>query len=147
MKEPSEILERLAKLKREEINDTTLSIIDKINHIKYDISKESFVDFDRRFDALVRKYEVVAGGKLDEQVHQDAYYRAVAYSVPDVKTATYADRAREVGNGFSVEELRRFATNFESKNKPASQGRQGGAMFARARDLSLIHISEPTRPY
>jgi len=76
----------------------------------------------------------VAGGKLDTQVYQEAYYRAITFLVPAVKTATYANRAWGVGNGFSLEELRRFATYYESESKPALQECQGSALIAQARD-------------
>ena len=116
---PIEIIEKLEKLKRDEINETSASITDQLNKIKYEISREPFVEFFRKFEEIVHRYEMVAGERLSEKVKTDALYRAVVHSVPSLQTATYTDRARG-SQGFNFEEIKRYVQQHESENKPAS---------------------------
>ena len=109
--DPIEILNRLEKLKRDEINETSASLREKLEKIRYTINSETIYDFDVKFDNLIRDIEFITGEKLTEKYKRDTYYKAIVKSVPSIKEVTYVDRARGVG------------------------------------DLSLIHISEPTRPY
>ena len=135
--DPKDIVNRLERMKREEVNDTSISVIDQLNRLKYDINKETLYDFNLKFDELVRKYELVTGEKMNDNFERDTYYRSIAHSIPSIKTATYTDRAKGTGDGFNLEELRRFAQQYESENKPLQgRGRGGGAMYARRNDTS-----------
>lgn len=133
LENPIEILNKLEKLKREEINDTTASITEQLNHMRYEIQRETFVQFFRRFEEVVRKYELVAGESLGEKIKTDALYRAVVHSVPSIKTATYTNRARG-SVGFNLDEIKRYVQQHESENKPNSQIKQAGINMVSARD-------------
>ena len=139
IEDPVEMFDKLQKSKRDEVNETSLAVTDQLNHLRFEIAKEPFVDFERRFNEVVRKYELVAGEPLNERIQTDAFYRAVSYSIPSLKTATYADRARGKSDGFSIAEIKVFAQNFESENKnSAKQMRSGDAMMIYTAKGKLI---------
>lgn len=131
---PCKIMRKLEKLKRDEINETSASIIEQLNKLKYEINREQFVEFFRKFEEIVRKYELVTGEKLGEKMKTDALYRAVVHSVPSLQTATYTDRARG-SKGFSFDEIKRYVQQHESENKPSSlQLKQMGLNVVYAAD-------------
>jgi len=139
IEDPVEMFDKLQKSKRDEVNETSLAVTDQLNHLRFEIAKEPFVDFERRFNEVVRKYELVAGEPLNERIQTDAFYRAVSYSIPSLKTATYADRARGKSDGFSIAEIKVFAQNFESENKNSvKQMRSGDAMMIYTAKGKLI---------
>lgn len=131
---PVEIIQKLEKLKRNEINETSASITEQLNKIKYEINKEAFVDFFHKFEEIVRCYEMVAGERLSEKAKTDALYRAVVHSVPSLQAATYTDRACG-SQGFNFEEIKKYVQQHESENKPAClQLRQMGLNIIYAAD-------------
>ena len=130
----NEILSRLERLKREEVNETSSSVLHQLNKIKYDINKETLYDFQLKFDEIVRKYEQITGEKLGENIERNAYYKAIVGSIPTIQTAIYTDKARGNGEGFNLEKMKRYAQQYESEHKLNLQARgrgAGGAMMAR----------------
>lgn len=62
--EPREILNKIEKLKRDEINDTTVSIQDQFRLLTFKLGNESVHDFNLHFDELVRHYNIVNPTKM-----------------------------------------------------------------------------------
>ena len=86
--EPREILAKLQKMKRNEINDTTVSIKDQIRNLKFSLGSETAHAFNLRFDDLIRRYNLISKTEMSDQDKRDAYYHVVAKVVPQIKEAT-----------------------------------------------------------
>ncbi|KAK7590750.1 hypothetical protein V9T40_002363 [Parthenolecanium corni] len=132
LENPREMLDKLHKMKREEINDTTVSVKDQLQNLKFQLGVDTVFNFNTKFDDLVRRYELVSEMKMSEQDKKDAYYHIISKSVPSVKEATYRDRANEEGDSFTFDQMRIYIQQIEAENKSISQGPRGRGGFMMA---------------
>ncbi|KAK7603020.1 hypothetical protein V9T40_003019 [Parthenolecanium corni] len=125
LENPKDMLDKIYKMKREEINDTTVSVKDQLRNLKFQMGVDTVFNFNTKFDDLVRRYELVSGTSMSEIDKRDAYYHSVSKSVPSIKEATYRDRAKGEGDGFSFEEMRIYIQQVEAENRNALQVNRG----------------------
>lgn len=133
LSEPLKMLQKLEKLKRDEINDTTVSIKDQLRQLAFKIGTETVYDFNLKFDELIRKYQVVAGHPMSELDKRDAYYHIVSKVIPSIKEATYRDVAKGQGEGYTFEEMKRYVQKYEAENKSVLQNRARNAVMGAFR--------------
>jgi len=128
--DPREMLQKLEKLKRDEINDTTVSIKNQIQLLQFKIGHETSHEFNLKFDDLIRKYHTVSGSPMPERDVRDFYYQIVSKVIPSIKENTYRDVAKDQGEGYSYIELKRYVQRFEAENKNLFQTRNRSSVLA-----------------
>lgn len=119
--EPRDMLVKLQKMKRDEINDTTVSLREQLRNLTFKIGTETLNDFNLSFDEVVRKFDVISPIKMSENDKRDAYYQIISKIIPSIKDATYRDVAKGVGDGFTLIELRKYAQQYEAENRASFQ--------------------------
>ncbi|KAK7586085.1 hypothetical protein V9T40_003961 [Parthenolecanium corni] len=134
LENPKDMLDKIYKMKREEINDTTVSVKDQLRNLKFQMGVDTVFNFNSKFDDLVRRFELVSGTSMSEIDKRDAYYHSVSKSVPSIKEATYRDRAKGVGDGFSFEEMRIYVQQVEAENRNVSQVNRGRGSLMVAKE-------------
>ena len=93
---------------------------------------------------MIRYYESM--GLMPEPNRTEAGYRK--YEENDIHNLRFILRARDLG--FSVKQIRELLDLWRDRERASSEVKalaSGHLVELRRKLLSLIHISEPTRPY
>lgn len=111
--DPSEILDKIKRLKRYENNESSVTIRRQLYTMRYQSGQEKPAEFQERFDNVIRAYECLPDvAPLSDTEKRDAFLSAIMGSVPEVFTADFVAKSNS-GKGMTYEHLKNFLLQAE----------------------------------
>ena len=107
-KDPIELLSELRKIKNDEAGVTVFTAYKNMLNVKFRAGKETAKEFCKRFEDLVKTYELQKNGeKFPEIEKRNLLYSATEESIPSVATAN-SILSDSLGNNLSYSQLKKI---------------------------------------
>lgn len=115
--DPKEILNKLAEIKRCEINVNSHSVKKQLYNMKYIFGKSTAGEFIEKFEDTIGSYENAEGSvPFSDNEKRDAFYNAIMVSVPSVQTIEFLSKNTK-GKSISYDELKLLIMQDETTRK------------------------------
>ncbi|XP_051168426.1 uncharacterized protein LOC127286153 [Leptopilina boulardi] len=132
--DPKQILDKLAEIKRCEVNINSHTVRKQLYNMKYIFGKNTASEFCEKFEDTIRSYENSQGSvPFSEDEKRDTFFNAVMISVPSVQTIEFVSKNTK-GKSVTYEELKLLVLQDEATRRDKDDEKDVRAVNMAKRD-------------